>query len=72
MDLNKELFNEPGLKEKGIKKSFLQIARIPIALILKWKVEEGIEVFNPQHKKAVMRKLHDPEYRYLRTVSGRY
>lgn len=38
---------------------------LPMATILKWKVEEGIDVFNPNHKDAVAKKLNSNEYRLL-------
>lgn len=44
------------------------IAEIPLGVVELW-MKEGIDVFShdPGMKKKVMRKLHDPEYRYLRT-----
>ena len=46
-------------------------ASIPNAVVLKWLVEEGIDVMNPDHWPAVRRKLNDPEWRHLRTAPGR-
>lgn len=46
-------------------------AAIPDIVILKWRSEEGIDVFDPNHWPAVKRKLNDPEWRYLRTAPGR-
>jgi hypothetical protein len=42
---------------------------IPNSLILKWKVEEGIDVFSkdPWHKKRVAEKLNSNEFLKLRT-----
>jgi hypothetical protein len=40
-------------------------------IIEKWKVEEGIDVFNPDHINRVRAKLNSNEYKYLRTSSGR-
>ena len=46
-------------------------AAIPDIIILKWRREEGIDVFNRDHWPAVRRKLNSSEYRYLRTAPGR-
>ena len=49
-----------------------KMASIPLVLIEKWLREEGLDVFNDDHQKRLMRKLHDPDYAYLRTLEGRY
>ena len=46
-------------------------AAIPDIIILKWRRDEGIDVFNRDHWPAVKRKLNSSEYRYLRTAPGR-
>ena len=69
---NKRLEADSSFKQKGIKSEWLKIASIPNSVITKWKVEDGVDVFNPSHRKAVMRKLNDPEYKFLRTASGNY
>ena len=45
-------------------------ASIPDILVLKWRNEEGIDVFDPNHWPAVKRKLNSSEYRWLRTAPG--
>lgn len=45
-------------------------ATIPDVIILKWRNEEGIDVFDPDHWPAVKRKLNSSEYRWLRTAPG--
>lgn len=47
------------------------VARVPNYLIEKWLVEEGLDVFNRDHGPALMRKLDDPDYRFLRVNTGR-
>jgi hypothetical protein len=49
LDRNKVLFNDDDYKRQGMKDSFLHVAHIPMIVIEKWKVEEGIDVFNPGH-----------------------
>ncbi len=46
-------------------------ASIPAIVILKWRSEEGIDVFDRNHWPAVKRKLNDPDWRWLRTAPGR-
>jgi hypothetical protein len=45
-------------------------ATIPDIMVLKWRNEYGIDVFNRDHWPAVKRLLNDPEWRYLRTAPG--
>lgn len=46
------------------------VASIPNAVYIKWLVEDGIDLFNPNHREAIKRKLNDPDYRHLRTGLG--
>jgi hypothetical protein len=46
-------------------------ATIPDIIVLKWRSDYGIDVFNRDHWPAVKRLLNDPEWRYLRTAPGR-
>lgn len=41
------------------------VGSIPASVGMKWLVEEGIDVWNPEHRPAVMRKLMDSDYRHL-------
>jgi hypothetical protein len=50
-------------------REFRRVASIPPVVIEMWK-NEGIDVFNPDHQEAVMRKLNDPDYGLLRTADG--
>jgi len=45
-------------------------ATIPDIIVLKWRNDYGIDVFNRDHWAAVKRLLNDPEWRYLRTAPG--
>ena len=66
LDRNKEEFNHnPGwMSEKWGRRR----ARIPMSLWLKWKTEEGVDVFQPEGADFLKRKLRDPDYRYLLTA----
>ena len=47
------------------------VARIPPAIIHKWLVEEGLNVFSKEHGERLMKKLDDPEWQYLRVNTAR-
>lgn len=47
------------------------VGSIPLALVEKWKTEEGIDAFNPDHWQAVARKLDSNEFSGLRVNMGR-
>lgn len=46
-------------------------ASIPAVVVLKWLNEDGINLFDRNHWPAVLRKLNDPDWRWLRTAPGR-
>ncbi len=71
IEFNKALQKDTSYWSKGVKKEFVHAARIPNNIINKWLIEDGIDVFNPQHKERVRRKLNDPDYRYLRTSNNK-
>ena len=56
---------------RGVKENMVHVATIPNSVIMKWQREKGINVFNKDHRKAVLRLLNDPEWRYLRVATGR-
>lgn len=62
-----------GLEDGGWSpgRALRRAAAIPDIIILKWRTEEGIDVFDRDHWPAVKRKLNSSEYRYLRTAPGR-
>lgn len=62
---NKALANHNGKDIRS--EAYNHVATIPDIIIAKWRMEEGIDIFNPDHAEAVKKKLNDPEWRYLRT-----
>ncbi|MCX8500743.1 MAG: hypothetical protein ORO03_03475 [Alphaproteobacteria bacterium] len=48
-----------------------RIATIPTVVQLQWKQRYGVEVWNRDHWPAVKRLLNDPDWRWLRTSTGR-
>ena len=63
-----------GLNEysrKGIKNGWWHVASIPNSVIMKWKKEKGVDVFNKHHTQEIKKLLIGLEWRYLRTGTGR-
>lgn len=54
-----------------IGKDVWHVGSIPASVGMKWLVEEGIDMWNPEHRPAVMRKLMDSDYRHLVPGMGR-
>lgn len=70
LENNKRLQNDTDYSRKGIKREWWHAATIPISVQYQW-MKEGIDVMNKDHWPAVKRKLQDPEWRYLKTTTGR-
>jgi hypothetical protein len=68
LDMNKTLQNDEQYTRDGIKDGWWHYAQIPASLILKWRIEEGIDIFSKNDTKKVFAKLNDPQYRYLKTT----
>ena len=69
IDANKRLQNNEDLTRKGIKKDMLHYASVPNGVILKWKQELGVDLFNPHHRKKVFSLLNHPDYKFLKTTN---
>lgn len=67
LEHNKALQNHEVNGWKGNDSEFWYAGEIPLGLVLKWLVEEGIDVFDPDDWPAVKRKLNSNEFRHLRT-----
>lgn len=48
------------------------VASLPMSIISKWRIEHGVDIFNPDpaHQKAAKRLLNDHQYRMLRIWEG--
>lgn len=42
-------------------------ASIPVTIILKWLIEDKLDVYDPDHLERLKKKLNDPEWKYLKT-----
>lgn len=69
LEFNKNMAADDSIKRAGIKDSWMHAARIPTTVIESW-LKEGIDVFNKDHWPQVKRKLNDPNWKYLKTISG--
>lgn len=69
LDANKRLANEASVTRDGIKNDLLHYASIPNSLIIKWKQELGVDVFDKNDRKKVFSLLNSPEYKYLKTTA---
>jgi len=45
---------------------FVHAADIPILIQMKWMIEHGVDIYNPDHTPGIIRLLNDPDYRYLK------
>jgi len=72
LEKNKREYNDLDFKKAGMDASMLKIASIPFLLSEKWRIEDGLDIFNKDHMPALIKRLNLPEWRYLRTASGRY
>lgn len=67
VDAMKAFQNDPEHKRRGIERGFAHYAHWPDAIIIKWRHEYGIDVLNKAHKDAALKKLQDPDWKYLRS-----
>lgn len=62
LDANKAAAND----NTGRMGDMVHVASIPASVQMKWLVEKGVDILNPDHKQAVARLLDDGEWRYLK------
>lgn len=65
IERNKKLYTDG--RPKG---EWNHIASIPPEVILKWREQYGVRIWDRNHWPRVKRLLNDPEWRYLRTAPG--
>lgn len=58
---------EENKRSEGVNKrsELWHVGHNPASVGMKWLVEEGIDMWNPDHMDAVTRKLMDSDYRHL-------
>lgn len=61
-------FRHPEFKNQV----FNHVASIPNIVIEQWlKEDPPLNLYNPAHKDRLLKRLNEPEWRYLRTMPGR-
>ena len=68
LDANKAEFDPDNKRYGG--ESFYRVASIPLVVVEQW-MREGVNIFDPNCKADVRRKLNDRAYQHLRTRPGR-
>ena len=68
LDANKADYDPDNKRYGG--ESFYRVASIPLIVIEQW-MNEGVNIFDPDHKDAIRRKLNDRSNLFLRTRPGR-
>jgi hypothetical protein len=57
--------NKSDYNPRGAKSEFWHIGHIPASVGLKWLVETGLDMWNPDHSDDLAKRLMDSDYRYL-------
>jgi hypothetical protein len=71
LEANKAQFNQHSDAPRRFgSKTMHKVATIPNVVIEQW-MKEGVNIFDRNHAEAVLRKINDPQYMYLRTRPGR-
>lgn len=71
LEANKADFIERDAK-KQIDRDWVLYARIPNIVAMKWRNEQGVDIFNKNHRRKMFSLLNDPDYRYLKAVDMRH
>lgn len=67
LELNKRQALENDAKGQ-VRKGWLKYASVPNILIMKWKLELGLDFFDENHWPKIMALINSPEYRFLKTT----
>ena len=70
LEMNKNLFNNNDYRKQGLKEDMVHYATIPESIQVQW-LQEGINIYNKDHWPRVKAKLNHPDFRKLRTSSGK-
>lgn len=69
LEQNKREANDTDYTRQGIKNEWWKYASIPPAVQVKWLVEHGVDVYNPNHGKEILALVNHPDYKYLKTTA---
>jgi hypothetical protein len=69
IDKNIEAANDEDKTRRGIKNDWWKYASVPNVVQIEWRQKYGVDMFNPDHQKAVFKLLNSPDYRYLKCTT---
>ena len=69
-DHNKALQND-GSNGYGKSRDLKHVASIPLSVVEHWRKVYGVDIFNKDHERAVIRLLEDSDMRHFRTDNGK-
>lgn len=72
IESNKWALGDLDKHKKQSKDGWAHYAKVPFDVIEKWKREEGINFWDANDWKRVMKKLNDPDYRYLKRTTYKH
>lgn len=72
LEQNKAMANDPDFSKDGIRDGWWMYASFPVEIQMKWLIEHGVDVYNRHHGPQISRLLEDPQYRYLKTTTGKH
>ncbi len=55
--------------KRAARNEWAHYAKVPLILIEKWKREKGVDFWNKDHAKAVMKLINDSEYSKVKVTS---
>lgn len=72
LDFNRKMANDHNISDLARKKNLVRVGSIPVLVQHEWMKKYGItSVYAPEHRKKVISLLNSPEYKYLKTVTGK-
>lgn len=72
IETNKLMQNDDHYSKKGIKDEFWHFASIPVMVQMDWLINHGVDILKKEDAPKVFKLLNDPDYRYLKTTTGRH
>ena len=72
LELNRARANDNEFTKHGMKDEFWLYASIPNILVLKFRIEHGIDVYKKEDGPKLSKLLEDPQYRYLKCTTKKH
>ena len=71
LEMAKALRNNEDYSKEGIKRDWWHIGHIPDSIILKMRVEDGVDIYDKNDWEAVGKLLND-KYAHFKTTDGKH